>query len=175
MKNFILNVIKTQLEKVGSITQLGTKQLKYTNARQIYNTAKSTAADSALLQVCVEFSGLIETQVKEFAFEVGTSALDCEVVTAEEYLEEISTAKICPELFNKELAEIELLNNAIYFYVVDFPPGKFKKAASRIFAIIKNLGYDKIIINDTNRTGQDIWSSYGFSGAYLDNVRIKIL
>ena len=149
--------------------------MSYTNSRPIYNTAKSAAADAALLPICVEFSGVIETRVKEYIFEVGHSSTDCRAVTAEEYLAEIYATGLCKELIEKEIEDIEILNNGIYLFLVDFPKGQFRKASERVFATIKGLGYSKVIIDDYNRSGKDIWGTYGFSGNYLDDERIKHL
>lgn len=149
--------------------------MRYTNARLGYNNAKAATADAALFPICIEFSGNIETTVREYVFEIGRSALDYMEVPAQEYITEISTRNYCRELLAKELEAIELHKKAIYFSVVDFPVGQFNKASARIFSAIKKLNFEKIIINDTNRCGADVWEKYGFSGGYLDSARVKLL
>ncbi|CAB4129775.1 hypothetical protein UFOVP116_111 [uncultured Caudovirales phage] len=147
----------------------------FSNSRLVYNEEKAAIADAALMPICVEFSGMIETRVKEYIFEVGNSATDFKEVSAEEYIAEISTKGFCKELIDKEIEDIEILKNGIYLFLVDFPKGKFRKASERVFATIKGLGYSKVIIDDYNRSGKDIWGTYGFSGKYLDDERIKTL
>jgi hypothetical protein len=147
----------------------------YTNARPIYNKSAAAVADSALMPLCVEGGGLIETKVKEFVFEVGRSALDCKLVSLEEYMGEMTKRRYCRDLIAKELMEIDLHERAIYFHLVDFPKGHFREVSERIFEVIKGLGYSKILVDDYNRSGKDIWGKYGFSGKYLDNLRVKHL
>jgi hypothetical protein len=147
----------------------------YTNARPVYNKSAAAVADSALMPLCVEGGGLIETKVKEFVYEVGKSALDCKLVSLEEYMGEMTKRRYCRDLIAKELMEIDLHDRAIYFHLVDFPKGHFKEVSERIFEVIKGLGYSKILVDDRNRSGRDVWGKYGFSGKYLDNLRVKHL
>lgn len=127
------------------------------------------------MPVCVKFSGLVETSVRELIFEIGVSALASELVTAEEYIAEISTRGHCAELISKELSDIALYHNSIQFSLVEFPRGNFYKAHTEIFSIVRKLGYENIIIDDYSRAGKDIWKRYGFSGEYLSNTRVKKL
>lgn len=147
----------------------------YTNARPVYNKAAAAVADSALMPLCVEGGGLIETKVLEFAYEVGKSALDCRLVSLEKYMGEMTKRRYCRDLIAKELMEIDLHEGSIYFHLIDFPKGHFKEVAERVFDTIRHLGYKKILIDDRNRSGRDVWGRYGFSGKYLDNLRVKHL
>lgn len=153
----------------------GVKRICYTNARPVYNKVAAALADSTLMPLCVEGGGLIETKVREFVFEVGKSALDCKTVSLEEYMAVMTRFKYCRDLVAKELMDIDLHDKAIYFHLVDFPKGQFKEVADRVFDTIKHLGYTKILIDDRNRSGRDVWGKYGFTGKYLDNLRVKYL
>lgn len=147
----------------------------YTNARPIFNKEKAAIADAALMPLCVEAQGVIETKVLEFVYEVGRSALQCKLVSLDEYVAEMTKRDYCRDLIAKELMDIDLHDKAIYFHLVDFPKGHFREVADRIFDVIKHLGYDKILIDDYNRSGRDVWGKYGFGGKYLDNLRVKYL
>lgn len=149
--------------------------MSYTNARPIYDKEAAAIADAALLPLCVGVGGLIETKVRVFLFEVGKSALNCKLVSADEYMGEMVKRNYCRDLIAKEMMDIDLHHKAIYFHLVDFPKGHFKEIADRVFKTIKQLGYDKILVDDYNRSGRDVWSKYGFSGKYLDNLRVKYL
>jgi hypothetical protein len=147
----------------------------YTNARPIYNKEKAAIADVALMPLCIEGGGVIETKVREFVFEVGKSALNCKLVSLEEYMAEMTRRRYCRDLIAKELMDIDLHDGAIYFHLVDFPKGRFWEIADRVFDTIKSLGYNKILVDDYNRSGRDVWGKYDFSGKYLDNLRVKYL
>ena len=147
----------------------------YTNARPVYDKDAAAVADAALMPLCVEYGGVIETKVRGFVFEVGKSALNCKLVSLEEYMGEMTKRRYCRDLIAKELMDIDMHDRAIYFHLVDFPKGQFYKASEKVFEVIKSLGYDKILVDDYNRSGKDIWSKYGFSGKYLDNLRVKHL
>lgn len=147
----------------------------YTNARPVFNKDKAAVADATLMPICVEFGGVIETKVLEFVYEVGKSALNCKLVSLDEYFNEMTKRRYCRDLLAKEMMDIDLHDKAIYFHLVDFPKGQFYKASERVFDTIKSLGYDKVLIDDYNRSGRDIWGKYGFSGKYLDNLRVKHL
>lgn len=147
----------------------------YTNARPIYDKDAAAVADAALMPLCVEGGGVIETKVRGFVFEVGKSALDCKLVSLEEYMGEMTKRHYCRDLIAKELMDIDLHDKAIYFHLVDFPKGHFREVADRVFDTIKHLGYNKILVDDRNRSGRDVWGKYGFCGKYLDDLRVKYL
>ena len=147
----------------------------YTNARPIYDKEAEAIADAALLPICARVEGVIETKVRGFLFEVGKSALCCKLVSADEYMGEMVKRNYCRDLIAKEMMDIDLHHRAIYFHLVDFPKGHFKEVSDDVFNTIKQLGYNKILIDDYNRSGRDVWSRYGFSGKYLDNLRVKYL
>lgn len=147
----------------------------YTNARPVFDKDAAAVADAALMQLCVEGGGVIETKVRGFVFEVGKSALNCKLVSLEQYMGEMVKRSYCSDLIAKELMDIDLHDKAIYFHLVDFPKGRFSGIADRVFELIKDLGYSKILVDDYNRAGRDVWGRYGFSGKYLDNLRVKHL
>ena len=147
----------------------------YTNARPVYDKDAAAVADAALMPLCVEYGGVIETKVRGFVFEVGKSALNCKLVSLEEYMGEMTKRHYCRDLIAKELMDIDMHDRAIYFHLVDFPKGQFRAISDRVFEVIKDLGYSKILIDDYNRSGKDIWGKYGFTGKYLDNLRVKYL
>ena len=149
--------------------------MSYTNARPLFDKEQAAVADAALMPLCVEFGGLIETKVRYFVYEIGKSALKCDLVPLEQYVGEMTKRSYCRDLIAKELMDIDMHDKAIYFHLVDFPKGQFYKASERVFEVIKGLGYEKILVDDYNRSGKDVWSKYGFTGCYLDNLRVKHL
>ena len=147
----------------------------YTNARPIFDKDAAAVADAALMPLCVEGGGVIETKVRGFVYEVGKSALNCELVSLEQYMGEMTKRRYCRDLIAKELMDIDMHDKAIYFHLVDFPKGQFRAVADRVFELLRDLGYEKVLVDDYNRTGKDAWGKYGFSGSYLDNLRVKHL
>ena len=147
----------------------------YTNARPIFDKDAAAVADAALMPLCVEGGGVIETKVRGFVFEVGKSALNCKLVSLEDYMGEMTKRQYCRDLIAKELMDIDMHDKAIYFHLVDFPKGRFNAISAQVFELIKDLGYNKILVDDYSRSGRDVWSRYGFTGKYLDNLRVKYL
>lgn len=147
----------------------------YTNARPVFDKDAAAVADAALLQLCVEGGGVIETKVRGFVFEVGKSALNCKLVSLEQYMGEMVKRSYCRDLIAKELMDIDMHDKAIYFHLVDFPKGRFNAISAHVFELIKDLGYNKILVDDYSRSGRDVWGRYGFTGKYLDNLRVKYL
>ena len=147
----------------------------YTNLRPVFDRDKAAVMDSILMPVCAAHRGLIETRVKSYAFEVGPSALGSKEIPRLEYIKLLNSGSFCPDLIAKEMLDITLHDQAIYFHLVDFPKGAFWKCHEKVFDLVRKAGYSKVIVDDYNRSGGDAWEKYGFTGKYLDNLRVKHL
>lgn len=149
--------------------------MRYTNLRPIVDTQSTDNINKLLEPIYSQHGGTLEVLVKRFLFEVGTSADDCEIVSKDIYVSLLNANKFCSHLVAKELSDIELFEDSVHFHLVDFPRGVFKKCHRKIFDILKNQGFKKVILDDYTRAGFDIWGRYGFTGSYLGNSRVKIL
>lgn len=147
----------------------------YTNARQIRDLTRECEANFCLNQIAERYNGKIEAIHYDYIYEVGNSLVDFKTVCKYQYAEILKKQCDVPELVIKELMDIIKKEDSLFFFLVDFPKGQFRKCADEIFNCVKRLGYVSITLDDYNRSGRDIWGSYGFSGNYLTDGRIKIL
>jgi len=149
--------------------------MSYTNLRPTVNEQKTAWVNSLIAPIATQHGGTLECVVREWVFEVGQSAATCTPTTKHAYIKRLIAKSLCGQLIEKEIADIELYERSVHFHLVDFPRGAFAKAHNKIFDLLKQVGFDKVILDDYTRAGYDVWGKYGFSGNYLSNTRVKVL